>query len=227
MTVYSKNSYDEHDDGRILKAARKQQYNLFPAPISFLNDELKTALGMKLKKEDEETDDVKYVSLKVPIDAADKESKLYIVKIKKYDVGTPEEFLKWRMTLVEQIKNNGYVGNYEMIMNLAQTMLDGRSLDAFVGERNAQVAKNLIRKAANKPEFSANAIYDLAIFELSIRAFDSQSGWRDAFERQREYMRRDLFMGKLNPEKFSQRLQDMKCWIISPLRRIQGWTMSP
>jgi hypothetical protein len=44
---------------------------------------------------------------------------------------------------------------------------------------------------------------------LSIRAFDTQSGWRDAYERQREYMRRDLFMGKLNPEIFSQRLQDL------------------
>jgi hypothetical protein len=44
---------------------------------------------------------------------------------------------------------------------------------------------------------------------LAIRAFDIQSGWRDAYERQREYMRRDLFMGKLNPEKFNQRLQDL------------------
>jgi hypothetical protein len=44
---------------------------------------------------------------------------------------------------------------------------------------------------------------------LAIRDFDIQSGWRDAYERQREYMRRDLFMRKLNPEKFSQRLLDL------------------
>jgi hypothetical protein len=31
--------------------------------------------------------------------------------------------------------------------------------------------------------------------------------------RQREYMRRDLFMGKLNPEKFSQRLQDLNKYL--------------
>jgi hypothetical protein len=48
---------------------------------------------------------------------------------------------------------------------------------------------------------------------LSIRAFDTQSGWRDAYERQREYMRRDLFMGKLNLEKFSQRLQDLNRYL--------------
>jgi hypothetical protein len=58
-------------------------------------------------------------------------------------------------------------------------------------------------------EHTPKHIYDFAIFELSIRAFDIQSGWRDAYERQREYMMRDLFMGKLNPEKFSQRLQDL------------------
>jgi hypothetical protein len=48
---------------------------------------------------------------------------------------------------------------------------------------------------------------------LEIRAFDIQSGWRDDFERQHEYMRRDLFMGKLNPEKFSQRLQDLNTYL--------------
>jgi hypothetical protein len=47
-------------------------------------------------------------------------------------------------------------------------------------------------------EYTPQQIYDFAIFELAIRAFDIQSGWRDAYERQREYMRRDLFMGKLN-----------------------------
>jgi hypothetical protein len=68
MTVFSKQSYEDQDDGRILKASRKQQYIMFPAPISFLNDELKTELGMKMKKEEEEADDAKFCSLKVPID---------------------------------------------------------------------------------------------------------------------------------------------------------------
>jgi hypothetical protein len=44
VVVYSKNSYDDHDDGRVLKAAREQQYIMFPAPIAFLNDELKADL---------------------------------------------------------------------------------------------------------------------------------------------------------------------------------------
>jgi hypothetical protein len=48
MTVLSKQNYED-DDGRIMKAARKQQYIKFPAPISFLDDELKAELGMKSK----------------------------------------------------------------------------------------------------------------------------------------------------------------------------------
>jgi hypothetical protein len=48
---------------------------------------------------------------------------------------------------------------------------------------------------------------------LSIRAFDIQCGWRDAYERQREYTRRDLFMGRLNPEKVSQRLQELNRYL--------------
>jgi hypothetical protein len=56
MTVYSKQSYEDQDDGRILKAVRKQKYIMFPAPIAFLNDELKAEPGMKSKKEEEEDD---------------------------------------------------------------------------------------------------------------------------------------------------------------------------
>jgi hypothetical protein len=50
---------------------------------------------------------------------------------------------------------------------------------------------------------------------LAIRAFDIQSGLRDSYDRHREYTRRDLFMGKLNPEKFSQRLQDLNRYLDS------------
>jgi hypothetical protein len=55
---------------------------------------------------------------------------------------------------------------------------------------------------------------------LAIRAFGIQSGWRDAYERQRENMRRYLFMGKLNPENFSQRLKDIHNYLdYIPLER--------
>jgi hypothetical protein len=50
MTVHSKVSYDDQDDGRILKAARNQKYIMFPKPIAFLNDALNAELGMKTKK---------------------------------------------------------------------------------------------------------------------------------------------------------------------------------
>jgi hypothetical protein len=53
MTVYSKQSYEDQDDGRILKAARKQQCSMFPAPIVLLNNELKSELRMKSKKKEE------------------------------------------------------------------------------------------------------------------------------------------------------------------------------
>jgi hypothetical protein len=55
---------------------------------------------------------------------------------------------------------------------------------------------------------------------LTTRAFDIHSGWRDAYETQRGCMRRDLFMGKLNPEKFIQRLQDLKKYLdFIPIER--------
>jgi hypothetical protein len=138
MTVYSKQSYEDQDDGR---TTRKQQYIMFPAPIAFLNNELKAELGMKSKKEEEE-DDAKFCSLKVPMYHEDKESNTYDVKVKKYDSGTSEEFLRWRLVLNEQMKNHGYSENYDIAMNLAHAMLAGRSLEVFLNERWAQETRN-------------------------------------------------------------------------------------
>jgi hypothetical protein len=82
-------------------------------------------------------------------------------------------------------------------------------VEAFLNEKRSQEAKHKLRKTNTQTEHTPKKIYDFAIFELAIRAFDIQSGRRDAYERQREYMIRELFMGKQNPEKFSQRLQDL------------------
>jgi hypothetical protein len=73
--------------------------------------------------------------------------------------------------------------------------------------------KNKVRKFKTLVEHTPKQIYDFAIFEFSTRAFVIQSGWRDAYERQREYMMRDIFMVKLNPEKCSQILQDLNRYL--------------
>jgi hypothetical protein len=88
----------------------------------------------------------------------------------------PENFLKWRTTLNEQIKNNGFAGIYEMVMNLDRAMLAGRSLYDFVVERREKEVKNKIRLAKGKSELTARQIIDYDIFELAIRALDTQSG---------------------------------------------------
>jgi hypothetical protein len=74
-------------------------------------------------------------------------------------------------------------------------------------------SKNKTRKAKDQTEYTPQQVYVCAIFELAIHTCDIKSGWRDTFERQYEYTRRDLFMGKLNPEKICQRLQDMNKYL--------------
>jgi hypothetical protein len=193
-----------------MKAARKQQHIMFPAPISFLDDELKAELDMKKKeKEKEEETSENYCSLKVPIDHTDNESKSFTVKVKRYNSGPPEEFLKWRPLLAEQIKNNEYEENADSSINLAHALLAGRILEAFINEKRSRDANDRVRKAKTLTEHTPKQIFDFALFELSIRAFDIKSGWHDAYERQRENMRRDIIMGRLSQEKFSQRLQDL------------------
>jgi hypothetical protein len=174
MTVFSKQNFEDQYEGHIMKAARKQQYIMFPAPISFLIYELKAELGMKLKKEKEDDADDEFCSLKVPIDHEDKESKTYMVKVKRYDSDPREEFLKWRLTLNEQVKNNGYEDNHDNVMNLAQAMLAGRSLEAFLNEERSQEEKNRICKAKTIIEHTPKQIYDFAIFEWQFMLLTSK-----------------------------------------------------
>jgi hypothetical protein len=115
---------------------------------------------MKSKKEREDDAD----------DHEDKESKTYMVKVKKYDFGPPEEFLKWCLTLNEKVKNTGYGESYYNVMNLAQAVLEGRSLEAFLNEKRSQESKKRIRKTKTQTEHTPTQIYDFAIFELAIRA---------------------------------------------------------
>jgi hypothetical protein len=103
-------------------------------------------------EEEEEEDDAKFCSLKVSMDHEDKESKTYVFKVKKYDTGTPEEFLRCRLFFNEQMKNHGYSGNYDMVMNLSQSILVGRSLEAFLNERWARETKIKTRKAKEQTE---------------------------------------------------------------------------
>jgi hypothetical protein len=102
--------------------------------------------------------------LKVPIDHDDKESKTYTVKVKIYDSGSPEAFLKWRLILAEQVKNNGYTDNPDNTMNLDQAMLAGLSLEAFLNEKRSQEAKNRVRKSKTIAKHTPKQIYDFAIF---------------------------------------------------------------
>jgi hypothetical protein len=115
-----------------------------------------------------------------------------------------------------------------MVMNLAQAIMAGHSLDDFVKERRAQEVKNKTRLAKGITELTAQQIYDYTIFELAILAFDIQSGWRDTFEHQRECMSRDICMGKLNPDKFSQRLHEMNRYLgFIPMEKNTGIEKSP
>jgi hypothetical protein len=76
----------------------------------------------------------------------------------------PEELLKWRLILAEQVNNKGYGENADNSMNFAQEMLAGRSLETFLNEKRSQEAKNRVRKSKTITEHTPKQIYDFAIF---------------------------------------------------------------
>jgi hypothetical protein len=71
-----------------------------------------------------------------------------------------KSLLIWRLVLNEQMENHGYSANYDMVMNLAQAMLAGRSLEAFFNERRAQETKTKTRKSKEQAAYTPQQIYD-------------------------------------------------------------------
>jgi hypothetical protein len=62
--------------------------------------------------------------------------------------------------LNEKVKNNGYTGNCDMTLNLAQAMFAGRSLEAFLNEKRSQEANNRVRNANTQTENTPNQFFD-------------------------------------------------------------------
>ena len=197
-----------------MKAARKQQYNIWPASVPFMNEELKIKAGMIAKKKDESKEDETTMrTVKVPYDKNEKDSKTYVMKIKMFDEGTPEEFLIWKTKLMESLDQHGYKGNGEMKLKMTYSFLTGRAADTFVSEKNALEAKNKILEARGQTKITDLEIWKNIMFEITIQVFETKSGWRSAWDRQQNYMRHDLFMGKLSPDDFSRRLSKMNSYL--------------
>jgi hypothetical protein len=129
MMVYSKQSYDNQDDERILKAVQKQHYIMFPVPFTF-------SMMSSKQNRDEEDDDAIFSSLKVSMDHEDKDSKACVVEIKESDTGTLEEFLRWRLNLNEQMKNHGDSGIYKMVMNFPNQCWQDAAFGTQSGRRD-------------------------------------------------------------------------------------------
>jgi hypothetical protein len=66
------------------------------------------------------------------------------------------------------MKNHGYNANYDMVVNLAQAILVGRSLEAFLNERRAQEAKNKTHKAKEQAVYTPQQIYDCTILTSKV-----------------------------------------------------------
>jgi hypothetical protein len=76
-------------------------------------------------------------------------------------------------------EQRGYTDNPDNIMNLAQAMLAGRSLEAFLNEKRSQEAKNRVRKSKTIAEHTPKQIYLSCQFERLIPKVDGEMPTKD------------------------------------------------
>ena len=187
-----------------MEAIAKEIEKFWPPAVSFKEEDNK---GKGKKKKDDDDDDTKYASFDVPLDADDSENSQEVKqKIAKVSNPTPEEWCKLRIELAELFISMGYVDNPLKQSKLIKTVLYGKILEVW----NTNFKKHWTDHEAGWDAATLEADRTLALDKVidacACYVFPDKEGSARA---QRRYMRNNLYMGSMDPEKWTERLEVM------------------
>jgi hypothetical protein len=142
---------------------------MFPAPIAFLNYELKAELGMKSKKEEEE-DDAKFCALKVPMDNQPLHCQVQEIwfrnSIRLFEIAFDFEWADEKPWIQRRL----WHGHEFSPLNVGGTQF--RSIFEWTA---GQKRKKQKCKGKEQAAYNPQQTYGCEKFESAIRAFDIQS----------------------------------------------------
>ena len=185
-----KTHFNDPDYGKKVTLLQQQSLNVFPPSIPYVRAK---------KKSSDEGGYPKDSSLKVyvPIDKDDIDGQSTEWKMATFESGTPEEFIKWRLSfeeLVEAYPLSDATKKHKMIL----TLLKGDSKDKYATAYASVDGTDEKKK------------YQKGIVELTKYVFnDDVNAWR----RQRNYMRYHLFFLEGNFKEFRSRIEELNRYL--------------
>ena len=192
-----KNEAPQADEATLVKAvaeAHHQSLALFPPPIAFYVKEKMD--GAKAKKRNEK-DDFKEIELK--IDPTEQEGETLKKRVRIFETGTPEEWIRWRIEF-DEVARDAPLTNASAKTKTALAFLRGKAREAFQianGKRNADNGK-----VPPAEQYSSDEIFALVLEDVGKEFFPSDH----AYLRQVNYMRHHLHMVNTTLHEFVDRL---------------------
>lgn len=198
MTLFSKFS----GDSKTIRNGLREQERIWPPPVSFVARTTKIKVKSKDTSDDEEHDTTR--SFEIMLDPEDEDSDTYKMKVSVFEDGTAEDWILWRIDVDDlfdkvDAANNGQKQN-QIYMSLLQGTARERYLENFVDRNEANQGLD-----AND-RLDMEDIVQLVINDTAKKYFSLDCDWGNAYRYQKAYMRKNLFMGDMNPEKFCERL---------------------
>lgn len=201
MTVFSKLS----GNTKSIRDGLKEQERIWPPPVSFTSKVSRKTFqqGKKSSSSEKSDDSDHYRSFEIPLDPADADSDTYTMKVSVFESGSAEEWILWRtdvQDLFTKLDANDKPAKQQQIYT---SLLQGAARDDFVAHYTKRTTANNALRQGKK---TAQALLNQVILDTSKKYFSTECDWPNAYRYQKAYMRKNLFIGDMNPDTFCDRL---------------------
>ena len=203
MTVFSRFATN-----REIRENLKKTEKIWPPPIPFLKKSKKPYGKASAKSKDgsdEDEESAKYCSVNIKFDPTDDDSEEYKRKIIIFKNGTPEDWCDFRRTADCIFKEMHVKNNAEKKKQYFSAFLDEKprlEMDRAYDKYSVISDDTPITELAEPVDL--NVALERALNDVAKKFFE---GWETAVRKQKSYMRKNLFMGNMDPEKFFDRVE--------------------
>ena len=187
-----------------MKISHSQVYDkvnkVWPPPIPWLP---KT----KMKATKSEDDKDAFVTVKVRLNPDDEDSSMFLRKLRIFESGTPEDWVKWRMDISEFFKE-AKRNDIEEQHNTYRSLLRGKPKEWLTACFNSRHVTNGQLNKADQLDYKD--LLDMVINDVTKKMFD---GWETSARRQKGWMRKNLTLGDADPEEWADRLLTINSYL--------------
>jgi hypothetical protein len=129
------------------------------------------------------------------------------MKVQVFDEGSAEDWILWRMDVKELFDKMQANNNPAKQHQIYSSLLSGKAKEDYVANWNSRNATNVALPAPER--YSLKHVLHLVVNDTAKKYFSIECDWSNAYRYQKAYLRKNLFMGDMNPDKFCDRLEKM------------------